>query len=147
MTAIGYETVQKDNGALPLLTPMSEVAGRLAPQIGAHYLERMNGGRGVLLGGVPGVPPGDVVIVGAGTVGLNAAKVALGMGAIVTILDVQPERLVYVDQVFDGRLTTLTSSGHFLETAIRRADLLIGAVYVPGARAPRVAWARRWCAR
>jgi alanine dehydrogenase len=138
VTAIAYETVQKDNGSLPLLTPMSEVAGRLAPQIGAHYLERMNGGRGVLLGGVPGVPPADVVIVGAGTVGVNAAKVALGMGAIVTILDIQPERLAFVDQVFDGRLTTLATSGHFLETAVRRADLLIGAVYVPGARAPHV---------
>ncbi|MHB1004585.1 MAG: alanine dehydrogenase [Chloroflexota bacterium] len=134
--AIGYETVQKDDGSLPLLTPMSEVAGRLAPQVGAHYLERMNGGRGVLLGGVPGVPPGDVVIVGAGTVGLNAAKVALGMGAIVTILDLRPERLVYIDQVFDGRLTTLTASRYFLEMAVRRADLLIGAVYVPGARTP-----------
>lgn len=138
VVAIAYETVQRDDGALPLLTPMSEVAGRLAPQLGAHCLEIMNGGRGVLLGGVPGVPPADVVIVGAGTVGLNAAKVALGMGAVVTILDVRPERLSFVDQVFGGRLTTLASSAHFLEMAMRRADLLIGAVYVPGARAPVV---------
>ena len=134
--AIGYETVEKDDGSLPLLTPMSEVAGRLAPQIGAHYLERMNGGRGVLLGGVPGVPPADGVIIGAGTVGVNAARVALGMGALVTIIDLKPERLVYADQIFGGRLVTLVSSGHFLETAVPRADLLIGAVYVPGARAP-----------
>lgn len=136
VTAIAYETVQKDDGSLPLLTPMSEVAGRLAPQIGAHYLERMNGGRGVLLGGVPGVPAADVVIIGAGTVGMNAAKVALGMGAMVTILDLRPERLAYVDQVFDGRLTTLVSNAFFIDMAVRRADVLIGAVYVPGARAP-----------
>ncbi|MHB1414797.1 MAG: alanine dehydrogenase [Chloroflexota bacterium] len=138
VVAIGYETVEKEDGSLPLLTPMSEVAGRLAPQIGAHYLERMNGGRGVLLGGVPGVPPADVVIVGAGTVGINAARVALGLGAMVTVLDIRPERLVHIDQIFDGRLTTLASSKHFLATALRRADLLIGAVYVPGARAPIV---------
>ena len=136
LLAIAYETVEKEDGSLPLLTPMSEVAGRLAPQIGAHYLERMNGGRGVLLGGVPGVPPADVVIIGAGTVGMNAARVALGMGALVTVIDLKPERLVYVDQVFEGRLVTLAASGHFLETAVPRADLLIGAVYVPGARAP-----------
>ena len=138
VVAIAYETVEKDDGSLPLLTPMSEVAGRLAPQIGAHYLERMNGGRGVLLGGVPGVPAADVVIVGAGTVGINAAKVALGMGALVTILDVRPDRLVHADQIFDGRLTTLISNAYFLEQAVRRADVLIGAVYVTGARAPIV---------
>jgi alanine dehydrogenase len=136
--AVAYETVQKDDGSLPLLTPMSEVAGRLAPQIGAHYLERMNGGRGVLLGGVPGVPAADVVIVGAGTVGMNAAKVALGMGAMVTILDIRPDRLLQIDQVLGGRLTTLVSNSYFLESAVRRADVLIGAVYVPGARAPIV---------
>ncbi|MHB1131250.1 MAG: alanine dehydrogenase [Chloroflexota bacterium] len=134
--AIAYETVEKEGGALPLLTPMSEVAGRLAPQIGAHYLERMNGGRGVLLGGVPGVPPGDVVIVGAGTVGINAARVALGMGALVTVVDIRSDRLEHVDQIFDGRLVTLAASGHFLERAVRRADVLVGAVNVAGKRTP-----------
>ncbi len=138
VVAIGYETVEKEDGSLPLLTPMSEVAGRLAPQIGAHYLERMNGGRGVLLSGVPGVPPADVVIVGAGTVGVNAARIALGLGALVTVLDVRPERLVQVDQIFDGRLVTLASNAQFLETALPRADVLIGAVYVTGARTPHV---------
>jgi alanine dehydrogenase len=138
VNAIAYETIIEPDGSLPLLTPMSEVAGRMAVQVGAQYLEAPNGGRGVLLGGVPGVPAADVIIIGAGTVGMNAAKVALGMGAMVTILDIRPDRLAYVDQVLSGRLTTLVSNSYFLETAVRRADVLIGAVYVPGARAPVV---------
>ena len=137
-TAIAYETVQLANGSLPLLTPMSEVAGRMAPQVGAHFLERSHGGRGLLLGGVPGVPAGEVVILGGGVVGSNAAKVAFGLGASVTIIDVSHPRLQYLDDIFRGQAQTMTSNpGNILEV-VPRADLLIGAVLIPGARAPRL---------
>ncbi len=135
---IAYETVQTADGALPLLVPMSEVAGRMATQEGAKYLEKSFGGRGVLLGGVPGVAPADVVILGGGTVGINAAKIAVGMGAHVTILDVDHARLQYLDDVFGGRLTTLTSNEANIKKAVRFADVLVGAVLIPGAKAPHL---------
>jgi len=138
-TAIGYETVRAPSGALPLLAPMSEVAGRLAPQIGAHYLERGNGGRGVLLGGAPGVRPGRVVVIGAGTVGTNAAWIAQGMEAEVILIDRDLDRLRVVDQIHRGRIMTLASSHAVVERSMREADLVIGAVLVPGGRAPVVA--------
>jgi alanine dehydrogenase len=134
--AIGYETVQRDDGSLPLLTPMSEIAGKMAVQIGAHLLEKQEGGRGVLLGGVPGVRPGSVVIIGGGTVGANAAQVALGMGAIVTIIEINLERLRTLDQFLHGRMVTMASNRRNILEAVRRAELLIGAVLIPGARAP-----------
>lgn len=134
--AIAYETVQRPDGSLPLLTPMSEVAGRLAVQEGAFYLSRAHGGRGILLSGVPGVPPGNVVVVGAGTVGLNAARVAVGLGAEVAILDVNLDRLRAIDDLFRGRVATVVSNAYNLERVVRRADLLIGAVLITGARAP-----------
>ena len=134
--AIAYETVQRPDGSLPLLTPMSEVAGRLAVQEGAFYLSRAHGGRGILLSGVPGVPPGNVVIVGAGTVGLNAARSAVGLGAEVALLDVNVDRLRAADDLFRGRVATLVSNAYNLERVVRRADLLVGAVLVAGARAP-----------
>ncbi len=137
-TAIGYETVQKGDGSLPLLVPMSEVAGRLAMQLGSYYLSAHRGGRGVLLGGVPGVPPAEVVIVGCGIVGLNAAKMAMGMGAQVTILDTNHERLKYLDDVMHGNVITVYSNPHTLERSSGYADLLIGAALLPGARAPRL---------
>jgi alanine dehydrogenase len=133
---IGYETVQRHDGSLPLLTPMSEVAGRLAVQEGAYYLGRAHGGRGVLLSGVPGVPPGNVVILGAGTVGLNAARTALGLAADVSILDINIDRLRHVDDMFGGRVVTVTSNSLNIEQIVPRADLLVGAVLIPGARAP-----------
>lgn len=136
--AIGYETVQRPDGSLPLLTPMSEVAGRLAVQVGAHYLEKPAGGRGVLISGVPGVPPANVVIIGGGTVGLNAAKVAVGMGADVAILDVSVDRLRYLDDLFRGQVVTLLSNSFNVARAVQRADLLVGGVLIAGARAPRV---------
>ena len=136
ITAIGYETVQRDDSSLPLLTPMSEIAGRMAVQIGAHYLEKTQGGRGVLLSGVPGVRPGSVVILGAGTVGTNAAQIAAGLGARVTIIDINLDRLRYLDHVMPGRLVTIASNHYNIAEAVRRAELLIGAVLVPGARAP-----------
>jgi alanine dehydrogenase len=138
VAAIAYETVQLDDGSLPLLTPMSEVAGRMATQIGAHYLERARGGRGVLLGGVPGVPPAQVAIIGGGTVGTNAAKIAVGMGAMVTVLDISADRLRYLDDIFGGRLQTLMSNSYNIASAVARSDLVIGAVLVTGARAPRL---------
>lgn len=138
VTAIAYETVQTPDGSLPLLAPMSEIAGRMAPQIGAHFLERPQGGRGVLLGGVPGVPPADVVILGGGVVGTNAARIALGLGARVTVLDVNPARLRFLDDMFGGMVTTLMSNSFNIARAVERADLLIGAVLVPGARAPQL---------
>ncbi|MDI6893372.1 MAG: alanine dehydrogenase [Bacillota bacterium] len=138
VVAIAYETVQLADGSLPLLTPMSEVAGRMAVQIGAHFLEKRQGGRGVLLGGVPGVPPADVVIVGGGTVGTNAAKIAFGMGARVTVLDISAERLRYLDDLFGGQVTTLMSNSYHIAQAVARADLLVGAVLIPGARAPHL---------
>jgi len=136
--AIAYETVELPNHSLPLLTPMSEVAGRMAVHIGAYYLEKVNGGRGVLIGGVPGVRPADVVIVGGGVVGTNAAQVALGMGANVTILDVSLDRLRYLDQILHGRITTIASTHSALAEAVANADLVIGAVLITGARAPKL---------
>ncbi|MEW9032001.1 MAG: alanine dehydrogenase [Planifilum fimeticola] len=138
VTAIAYETIQLDNGSLPLLTPMSEVAGRMSVQIGAQLLEKPKGGKGVLLGGVPGVLPGKVVIIGGGTVGTNAAKMALGLGADVTILDVNPDRLRELDDIFRGQVRTLMSNSYNIGQAVQKADLLIGAVLVPGRRAPRL---------
>jgi alanine dehydrogenase len=134
--AIAYETVQRADGSLPLLTPMSEVAGRLAVQEGAFYLGRAHGGRGILLSGVPGVPPGNVVILGAGTVGANATRAAVGLGADVAVLDVNVDRLRYLDDLFGRRIVTLYSSAYNVAEVLRRADLLIGAVLVAGARAP-----------
>lgn len=133
---IAYETVEDPEGRLPLLEPMSEVAGRMASQVVSHYLEKHEGGRGVLMGGVPGVTPAHVVVLGAGTVGTNAAKVALGMGARVTLLDVNLERLRYLDDVLDGRLTTLYSNHGNIANAIKTADAVIGSVLITGARAP-----------
>lgn len=138
MIAIAYETIQLDDRSLPLLTPMSEVAGRMAVQIGAQFLEKPHGGKGVLLGGIPGVQPAEVVIVGGGIVGTNAAKMALGTGARVTLLDVNADRLRYLDDIFGGRLTTLISDSYHIEQAVSKADLLIGAVLIPGARAPKI---------
>ena len=134
--AIGYETVQRADGSLPLLTPMSEVAGRLAVQEGAYYLGRAHGGRGILLSGVPGVPRGNVVIIGAGTVGINAAKAAVGLGADVSILDLNLDRLRHLDDLFESRVVTLASNSFNIEQVVQRADLLIGAVLIAGARAP-----------
>ena len=136
ITAIAYETIRDKNGALPLLTPMSEVAGRMSIQQGAKYLERPFEGRGILLGGVPGVLPANVVILGGGIVGANAAKVAAGLGANVVILDVNLDRLRYIDDVMPPNVTTLYSDRHNILDCITRADLLIGAVLIPGARAP-----------
>ncbi len=138
VTAIAYETVTDDRGGLPLLAPMSEVAGRLAPQTGAWTLQKANGGRGVLMGGVPGVRPADVVIVGGGVVGTAAARVAVGMGANVTVLDRSIPRMSYLDDVFMGRLTTQYSSAEALEELLPQADMIIGAVLVPGAAAPKL---------
>ncbi|OLD38615.1 MAG: alanine dehydrogenase [Candidatus Rokubacteria bacterium 13_1_40CM_2_68_8] len=134
--AIAYETVQRADGSLPLLTPMSEVAGRLSVQEGAFYLGRAHGGRGILLSGVPGVPPGNVVILGAGTAGLNAVKTAAGLGADVSILDVNLDRLRHVDDLFRGQVVTLMSNSFNIDQVVRRADLLVGAVLMAGARAP-----------
>ena len=138
-TALAYETVQLEDGSLPLLAPMSEVAGRLAAQIGAHYLERPSGGRGVLLGGAPGVRPARVVVLGAGNVGWNAAWIAQGMEAEVWLLDKDLDRLRFVDQIHRGRILTLASNRGTVERAVAEADLLVGAVLVPGGRAPTVA--------
>jgi alanine dehydrogenase len=137
-TSIAYETVQTGDGALPLLAPMSEVAGRLSAQVGAYHLMRTHGGRGVLMGGVPGVEPADVVVVGGGTAGYNAARVAGGMGAAVTVFDVNINRLRELDAEFGTRIRTRYSSAYELEDAVKQADLVIGAVLVPGARAPRL---------
>lgn len=136
VTAIAYETVELPDGHLPLLTPMSEVAGRMATQVGARYLERTNGGRGKLLGGVPGVRAADVIIIGGGVVGTNAAQIALGMGANVTIIDRDLERLRTLSEILGGRLTTLASNPLNIAEAVSRADLLIGAVLIKGAKAP-----------
>lgn len=134
VTGIAYETIQLADRSLPLLTPMSEVAGRMSIQIGAHFLEKHPGGRGVLLGGVPGTKPAEVVILGGGVVGINAAKIAIGMGADVTIIDKNLDRLRYLDDVFNGRLKTLKANNFNIREAIKRADLLIGAVLIPGAK-------------
>ena len=138
VVAIAYETVQLPNGQLPLLIPMSEVAGRMSAQIGAHYLEKTSGGSGVLMGGVPGVKPAYVVIIGGGIVGMNAARIAAGMGAEVTIIDKKLERICYLDDMFQGRVKTLVSSVYNIENEVAKADILIGAVLIPGARAPRL---------
>nr|WP_042195395.1 alanine dehydrogenase [Kibdelosporangium sp. MJ126-NF4]CEL21982.1 Alanine dehydrogenase [Kibdelosporangium sp. MJ126-NF4]CTQ92762.1 Alanine dehydrogenase (EC 1.4.1.1) [Kibdelosporangium sp. MJ126-NF4] len=137
-TGIAYETVQTPNRALPLLAPMSEVAGRLAPQVGAYSLMRPSGGRGVLPGGVPGVHPARVVVIGGGVAGVNAARIAAGMGADVEILDTNVDRLRQIDVDFGGRIRTLTSNRYTLEQAVLEADLVIGAVLVPGAKAPKL---------
>jgi alanine dehydrogenase len=137
ITAVAYETVEV-NGALPLLSPMSEVAGRLATQVGASALQKPHGGRGVLLGGVPGVAPGRVVVIGGGVAGLNAAVVALGMGADVTVFDRSISRLQYIDTIYGGRIKTLVASKHALEREAKQADLVIGAVLVHGAKAPKL---------
>jgi alanine dehydrogenase len=137
-TALAYETVTDTDGALPLLAPMSEVAGRMATQVGAHYLEAHNGGRGVLLGGAPGVRPARVVVIGAGNVGWNAAWIAAGMEAEVVLLDKNIDRLRWVDQIHRGRILTLASNRGAVERSVAEADLVIGAVLVPGGRAPTV---------
>jgi alanine dehydrogenase len=137
-TCIAYETVELPNRELPLLTPMSEVAGRMAVQEGAKYLEKLYGGRGVLLGGVPGVPPGKVVILGGGVVGINAAKMAAGLGAKVTILDLSLERLRYLSDVMPANVTLIYSNRHNILEQISTADLVVGAVLIPGAVAPRL---------
>jgi alanine dehydrogenase len=137
-TSIAYETVQTADGALPLLAPMSEVAGRLSAQVGAYHMMRSHGGRGVLMGGVPGVAPADVVVIGGGTAGYNAARVAAGMGAHVTVFDVNINTLRRVDGEFGGRIETRYSSMLDLEDAVKNADLVIGAVLVPGAKAPKL---------
>lgn len=138
VNAIAYETVRDRAGSLPLLTPMSEVAGRLSVQVGAQYLQKEHGGRGVLLGGVPGTMPGNVVIVGGGIVGTNAAKMALGLGAKVTIIDLSLNRLRDLDDIFNGRVYTLASNSYNLANAASEADLLIGGVLIPGAAAPKL---------
>ncbi|MGZ4707035.1 MAG: alanine dehydrogenase [Acidimicrobiales bacterium] len=138
VTGVAYETVESANGSLPLLAPMSEVAGRMSAQIGAHYLERHNGGRGVLMGGAPGVRPARVAVLGAGNVGWNAAWMCAGMEAEVDLLDKNVDRLRFIDQIQMGRITTLTSNRGQVERVIAEADLVIGAVLVPGGRAPVV---------
>lgn len=136
--SIAYETIQLPDRSLPLLEPMSDIAGRMAIQIGARLLEKHSGGRGILMGGVPGVPPAEVVIIGGGTVGTSAARIALGMGARVTLLDIDTRRLRYLYNLFDGRLLTYMSNSQNVAKAVRFADLLVGAVLVPGARTPRI---------
>ncbi|WP_028709332.1 alanine dehydrogenase [Propionicicella superfundia] len=138
VTSIAYETVQTDTGALPLLQPMSEVAGRLSTMVGAEALMKHHGGDGILLPGVPGVAPGKVVIIGGGTAGRNAAQVAFGLRADVTVLDISASRLVDIDSEFQGRVKTLMSTAYAIEDAVRDADLVIGSVLVPGARAPKL---------
>jgi alanine dehydrogenase len=138
VTGIAYETVELPNGALPLLTPMSEVAGRMSVQVGAHYLERHEGGRGKLLGGIPGVRPAEVVIVGGGVVGAHAAQMALGLGASVTLLDINLDRLRSLSEILHGNFTTWASSPFNIARATRRADLVVGAVLVKGAKAPKL---------
>ena len=138
VTGIAYETVEARDGSLPLLTPMSEVAGRMAIQVGAHFLERSHLGRGILLGGVAGVPGANVVIIGGGVVGTNAAHIALGMDANVTILDTNLDRLRFLEHVLHGRLTTVASNSYNIAEAVRNADLVVGGVLIKGARAPRL---------
>lgn len=136
--AVAYETIREENGALPLLTPMSEVAGRMSVQIGAQYLEAPNGGRGILLGGVPGTAPANVVILGGGVVGHSAARIAVGMGAHVTIIDRNLNRLRELDDIYNGGVVTLASNVHTIRDSLRLADLVIGAVLIPGAAAPKL---------
>lgn len=136
VTAIAYETTESKDGSLPMLKPMSEIAGRMSVQIGAQYLEKINGGRGVLLGGVPGVEPGKVVVLGAGIVGSSAIRIAVGMGAQVTVINLDVERLRHLDDQYQGRIITRAASSTTIEEAVCSADLVIGAVLVPGAKAP-----------
>ncbi|HEX7064249.1 MAG TPA: alanine dehydrogenase [Bacillales bacterium] len=138
VTGIAYETIQPANGSLPLLTPMSEVAGRMASQIGAQFLEKPKGGRGILLSGIPGVSRGKVTVVGGGVVGTNAAKIAMGLGASVTILDLNPGRLRELDDLFGNEINTLMSNPLNIADSVRESDLVIGAVLIPGARAPKL---------
>ncbi|MFC5591871.1 alanine dehydrogenase [Sporosarcina soli] len=138
VTAIAYETIQNNDGSLPLLAPMSEVAGRMSVQIGAQFLEKSKGGKGILLGGVSGVKPANVVIIGGGAVGTNAAKMAIGLRANVTIIDVNANRLRELDDLFGGEITTLMSNPLNIQEAVKQADLLIGAVLIPGAKAPQL---------
>jgi alanine dehydrogenase len=138
VNGVAYETVRETDGSLPLLTPMSEVAGRMSVQVGAQYLERQNGGRGILLGGVPGVPPANVVILGGGIVGTNAAKIAVGMGAHVIMIDRNLNRLRELDDVFAGQLVTLASNSWTIGESVRTADLVVGSVLIPGASAPKL---------
>lgn len=135
---IAYETVQLSDGSLPLLVPMSQIAGRMSVQIGAHYLEKTQEGKGVLLAGVPGVPPAKVTVLGGGTVGINAARIAVGMGAEVYVIDKDPKKLIYLDDLYQGKVKTLISIPHNIEMLIPRTDLLIGAVLIPGAKAPQL---------
>jgi alanine dehydrogenase len=138
ISGIAYETIQLDDGSLPLLRPMSEVAGRLSVQIGSYYLQKDRGGSGVLLGGVPGVKPGRVTIVGAGIVGMNALKIAVGLGAQVSVFDISPARLAYLDDLYGGRITTIVSNADAIAEEVALSDLLIGAVLITGAKAPRI---------
>jgi len=138
VVGIAFETVRDSRGGLPLLSPMSRVAGRMSVQLGAQYLEKQYGGKGMVLGGVPGVAPGQVVIIGGGTVGLNAAKMALGLGAKVAVLDINPERLAYVDDIFGGAVETIVSNPYVIAQWVKKADLLISCVLIPGAMAPKV---------
>jgi alanine dehydrogenase len=138
VNGVAYETIVESDGSLPLLTPMSEVAGRMAVQAGAHYLEIAHGGRGLLLGGVPGVAPGHVAVIGAGVVGTNALQMAIGLGARVTVLDKNTDRLRQLDLVFGNRISTVYSTAHAIEEAVLDADLVIGGVLVPGAAAPKL---------
>ncbi|MCA0969815.1 alanine dehydrogenase [Halobacillus litoralis] len=138
VVAIAYETVQAANGSLPLLTPMSEVAGRMASQIGAQFLEKSHGGKGILLGGIPGVRRGRVTVIGGGVVGTNAAKIAMGLGADVTIIDLSPERLRQLDDIFGSEINTLMSNPLNIQEALEESDLVIGAVLIPGAKAPKL---------
>ncbi len=145
VVAIAYETVQLEDRSLPLLTPMSEVAGRMATQIGATFLEKTKGGKGVLLGGVPGVSRGKVTIVGGGVVGMNAAKIAVGLGAHVSLLDVNPTRLRELDDIFGNSITTLMSNPYTIGQAVAESDLVIGAVLIPGAKAPKLVTTEMVC--
>jgi alanine dehydrogenase len=138
MNSVAYETIQERDGSLPLLTPMSEVAGRMSVQVGAQYLEAPNRGRGVLLGGVPGVAPGNVVILGGGVVGHNAAKMAVGLGAHVTLIDINLNRLREIDDIYSSQIVTLASNSWTIRESLRHADLVIGAVLIPGASAPKL---------
>ena len=138
VTAIAYETVEARDHSLPILRPMSEIAGRLAVQVGAHYLGQAQGGRGLLLAGVPGVPPGHVVVLGAGVVGTSAVRIAVGMGARVTVINLDVDRLRVLDDLYGGRIATCAATESTIERALIEADLVIGAVLVPGARAPKV---------
>ena len=135
---VAYETLTENNGSLPLLTPMSQIAGRLSVQEGAKYLEKTYGGSGVLLSGVPGTPKAKIVILGAGNVGTNACKIAVGMGADVSVLDINLERLAYLDDLFGSRIQTLYSTDAEIEKAVAQADLVIGCVLIPGKAAPKI---------